>query len=37
LRLPDALVLACGELLGTDAILTTDRRWRRFDRVRLIA
>jgi predicted nucleic acid-binding protein len=37
LRLPDALVLACGEPLGADAILTTDRRWRRFDRVRLIA
>jgi predicted nucleic acid-binding protein len=36
LRLPDALVLACGEILGADAILTADRRWRRFDRVRLI-
>jgi predicted nucleic acid-binding protein len=37
LRLPDALVLACGELLGADAILTAEERWRRFDRVRLIA
>lgn len=36
LRLPDALVLACGELLGADAVLTADRRWRRFGRVRLI-
>jgi len=36
LRLPDALVLACGELLGADAVLTADRRWRRFERVRLI-
>jgi predicted nucleic acid-binding protein len=36
LRLPDALVLACGELLDADATLTADRRWRRFGRVRLI-
>jgi predicted nucleic acid-binding protein len=36
MRLPDALVLACGQLLGADAILTADRRWRRFERVRLI-
>jgi predicted nucleic acid-binding protein len=36
LRLPDALVLACGELLHADAILTTDRRWRRYDRVWVI-
>jgi predicted nucleic acid-binding protein len=36
LRLPDALVLACGELLDADVILTADRRWRRFERVRLI-
>ena len=36
LRLPDALVLACGDLLAADAILTADRRWRRFERVRLI-
>lgn len=37
LRLPDALVLACGELLEADVILTADRRWRRFPRVRVIA
>jgi len=37
LRLPDALVLACGELLDADAVLTADRAWRRFDRVTLIA
>jgi predicted nucleic acid-binding protein len=37
LRLPDALVLACGEHLGADAIVSADRRWRRFERVRLIA
>ncbi len=36
LRLPDALVLACGELLEADAILTADRRWRRFARVSLV-
>jgi predicted nucleic acid-binding protein len=36
LRLPDALVLACGELLGAEVILTADRRWRQFERVRLI-
>jgi predicted nucleic acid-binding protein len=36
LRLPDALVLACGEILGADAILTADRRWRRFKNVKLI-
>jgi predicted nucleic acid-binding protein len=36
LRLPDALVLACGDLLGADAVLTADRRWRRFERVRVI-
>lgn len=37
LRLPDALVLACGERLTADAIVTADRRWRRFERVRLIS
>jgi predicted nucleic acid-binding protein len=37
LRLPDALVLAAGEHLRADAVLTADRRWRRFDRVSLIA
>ncbi len=36
LRLPDALVLACGELLEAGAIVTADRRWRRFERVRLL-
>jgi predicted nucleic acid-binding protein len=36
LRLPDALVLACGELLAADAVLTADRRWARFPRVALI-
>lgn len=36
LRLPDAFVLACGEALGADAVLTADRRWRRFDRVRVL-
>ena len=36
LRLPDALVLACGDLIAADAVLTADRRWRRFERVRLI-
>jgi predicted nucleic acid-binding protein len=36
IRLPDALVLACGELLDADAVLTADRHWRRFERVSLI-
>ena len=36
LRLPDALVLATGELLEADAVLTADRRWRRLTRVRVI-
>jgi predicted nucleic acid-binding protein len=36
LRLPDAFVIACGQLLGADAILTADRRWRRFERVKPI-
>ncbi len=35
-RLPDALVLATGEELDADAVLTTDRRWSRFPRVRLV-
>jgi len=34
IRLPDALVLACGEELDADAILSADSRWRRFERVR---
>lgn len=37
LRQPDALVLAAGEHLRADAVLTADRRWRRFNRVSLIA
>lgn len=28
LRLPDALVIATGDELGADAVLTADRRWR---------
>lgn len=37
LRLPDALVLACGEILDADVVLTADRRWRSFPRVRVLA
>jgi hypothetical protein len=37
LRLPDALVLARGDVLDADTIITVDRRWRRFDRVRVIS
>lgn len=38
LRLPDALVIACGEVLDADAVVTTDQRWARFgDRVRVLA
>jgi predicted nucleic acid-binding protein len=36
LRLPDALVLACGEELGADAVLTADRHLRRFRGVQLV-
>lgn len=36
LRLPDALVLACGEILDAEVVLTADRRWARFPRVRVI-
>jgi toxin FitB len=36
IRFPDALVLACGEELAADAILTGDRRWQRFERVQLL-
>lgn len=37
LRLPDALVVACGQAIGAEAVLTADRRWRRVsDRVRVI-
>jgi predicted nucleic acid-binding protein len=35
-RLPDALVLACGDILDAPVVLTADRRWARFDRVRVI-
>lgn len=36
LRLPDALVLGCAETLAADIVLTGDRRWARFPRVRVI-
>lgn len=37
LRLPDALVLATGDVLEAAAVLTTDRRWSRYGRrVRVI-
>lgn len=37
LRLPDALVLATGDLLEATAVLTADRAWQKFSRrVRLI-
>jgi predicted nucleic acid-binding protein len=36
LRLPDALVLACAEVLDADAVLTADARWRRLPRVRVV-
>ena len=36
LRLPDALVLATAEVTQADVVLTTDRRWQRFARVRVI-
>ncbi len=36
LRLPDALVLATAEELDVDLVLTGDRRWRTFPRVRVI-
>jgi predicted nucleic acid-binding protein len=35
-RLPDALVLACGDVLDAQSVLTADQRLRRFDRVRVI-
>jgi predicted nucleic acid-binding protein len=37
LKLPDALVLACGDVLDAHAVVTADRRWQRFERVELIA
>jgi predicted nucleic acid-binding protein len=36
LRLPDALVLACGDVLDAPVVLTADRRWAHFERVRVI-
>jgi predicted nucleic acid-binding protein len=30
LRLPDALVLATGDIIGADKVLTADRRWARW-------
>lgn len=36
LRLPDALVLACGDVLDARAVLTADRRWARFPRVTVV-
>jgi predicted nucleic acid-binding protein len=36
LRLPDALTLACGDVLDAAAVLTTDHRWARFPRVHLV-
>jgi predicted nucleic acid-binding protein len=36
LRLPDALVLACGQTLEADVILTADHRWRELPRVRVL-
>jgi predicted nucleic acid-binding protein len=37
LRLPDAVVIATGDVLGADAVLTGDARWRRVSRrVRVI-
>ena len=36
LRLPDALVLACGDVLDAHAVVTGDRRLRPFPRVRVI-
>jgi predicted nucleic acid-binding protein len=32
LRLPDALVLACGDVLNADAVVTSDRSWRRYSK-----
>ena len=32
LRLPDALVLACGDALSADLVLTTDHRWSRWSK-----
>jgi predicted nucleic acid-binding protein len=36
-RLPDALVLATGDVLGAEVVLTADQRWRKFStRVQVI-
>jgi predicted nucleic acid-binding protein len=32
LRLPDALVLACGNVLDADAVVTADASWRRYSK-----
>jgi predicted nucleic acid-binding protein len=38
LRLPDAMVLAVGQVLQADSVLTTEQQWTRADRrVRLLA
>jgi predicted nucleic acid-binding protein len=36
IHLPDALVLACGDVLEADAVLSADHNWRRFPRVRIV-
>lgn len=37
LKLPDALIIATGEVIGAEAVLTADRRWAKVaPRVRLI-
>ncbi|HET8606358.1 MAG TPA: type II toxin-antitoxin system VapC family toxin [Gaiellaceae bacterium] len=36
LRLPDALVLGCGEALDADVVLTADRRWHGYPRVQVV-
>ena len=37
LRIPDALVLGCAEVLDAATILTGDRRWARYPRVRILS
>ncbi|MCP9487631.1 MAG: PIN domain-containing protein [Gaiellaceae bacterium MAG52_C11] len=37
LRTPDALVLGCAEALDAATVLTGDRRWARFPRVRILS
>jgi predicted nucleic acid-binding protein len=36
IRLADAFVVATAEVLDADEVVTGDRRWRRFERVRII-